>query len=111
MFLTDWLTKVLGGHHVDVAAAELAIRTRDRVWDQVSHQVFAMGEAEALGYTRAKSQSILAAEAKHVVAAHPNLGGWATKKVVEEASLIVAREIWQLTRKARSVERHRRQAA
>ena len=84
MFVLDWLASWINAKHIEVAAAEVALRCRDSVWERVREQVIGMGKAEALGYTRAHARPILALATKSVVDSHRRLNALAYRRITSD---------------------------
>ena len=96
---------------IQIAASEVALRSRSEVWSRVNRQVYGMGIAEARGYTRVSARAIVLSEAHEFIKSYPKLGSWAKRHVVEIATELIIHHVWQLARRGKVVDRHRRRLA
>lgn len=57
--LWNWIWPLPATSALEAAAGEVALRTTEALWSRVAAQITTMGEAEALGYTRAHALPLI----------------------------------------------------
>jgi hypothetical protein len=111
MAILDFLSALWGVRHVAPAASEVVDQVFERSWCLVCERVSRMGEAEAKGYTRARTGTLVAEQVVVVLARHPKLGKWARKELHDHSMELLADQIWHRTEQIRSSRTSVRRAA
>ena len=68
MTLPGLLTRLFANHKPEILADKVATRSRQAVWNRVSHRLHDLAGAEARGYVRARGAAIIEAETDLLIA-------------------------------------------
>jgi len=101
MSLLTRLAALWYARELRLVVEEVVQRTRDRSWRLVEARVVGMGQAEALGYSRARTAGLLEATTRELLRNHPRLESWAFTIICEISRDRTASHMWQLALSAK----------
>lgn len=111
MSFASLLIRLFASHKPELLADKIASRSRQRVWDRVSHRIHALTGAEARGYVRARVAAIVEEETDRLIAEEGGKAAQHRTRIMRDAGESVIRLVLEQEQISRRSAQPLRRAA
>jgi hypothetical protein len=111
MTLPGLLIRLFVSHKPEVLADKVATRSRQAIWNRVSHRIHQLAGAEARGYVRARAAAIIEAETDLLIAEEGGKVARYRDQIIQVAGDSVIRLVLEQSQLSRQSSQLRRRAA
>ena len=111
MSFASLLIRLFATHKPELLADRIASRSRQRVWDRVSHRMYALTGAEARGYVRARAAAIVEEETDRLIAEEGGKAAQQRMRILRDAGDSVIRLVLEQAQISRQTPQPLRRAA
>ena len=91
MSFPSFLARLFTSQRPEILADKVASRSRQAVWDRVSHRIHSLSGAEARGYIRARAAAVIEPEADRLIRKEGGRAASLREKILRDATESVIR--------------------